>query len=239
MSNEIKITEIKNFDLKGGYVVDGFPHEGNAASIAAESMVRTSNFELAGYIDSELFPPISIIKEGVPNYPVSIFVNEKLKVAVFLSHLKVSESFSRDIATIILQYAKKHHCKQIISSMKIAGVSKNEKKAIAVCSTDKVKNTIKKLGMNFALNATIPGIPGMLLVQGRFSNQDVIVLLFSDNINKSTDLEYGAKLCLSISALIPNLSCNLKLISNEAIKAQKMIKKAQKDSKHIHSNMYR
>jgi uncharacterized protein len=237
MGSNITITEIKNFDLKDGYIIDGFPYDGYAGSIAAESMVRTSDFEFAGFMDSDSFSPVSIIKDGMPNYPVSIFVNEKLKVAVFLSHFQLSKSISKEIATAILQYAKKHQCKQIISSMKVTG-TKIPKGIGAIASTNNARDIIKKIGIDIALNATMSGIPGMLLIQGRFSNQDVIVLLFTEKSAKSTDLAYGAKLCLTIGMLIPNLPCNLKLITNEAIKVEKLIKKTQKDSKHLKNAMY-
>jgi len=237
MAIDIEITEIKDFDLKEGYIVDGFPYDGYAGSIAAESMIRTSEFKFVGFMDSKSFPPVSIIREGIPNYPINIFVNEKLKVAVFLSHLKLPESFSKEIAKAILEFAKKHQCKQIISSMKISGTNIS-KEISAIGSTTNARNTIKKLGINITLNATMPGIPGILLVDGRFSDQDVIVLLFSDKNNKNTDLEYGAKLCLAMGTLIPNLPCNLKLIQDEAVKVEKMIKKTQKESKNIEDVMY-
>lgn len=237
MGSNITITEIKDFDLKDGYIIDGFPYEGYAGSIAAESMVRTSDFELAGFMDSDVFSPVSIIKDGVPNYPVSIFVNKKLKVAVFLSHYQLSESVSKEIAAAILQYAKKHQCKQIISSMKVTGI-KIPNGIGAIASTDSARNVIKKIGIDTTLNAAISGIPGMLLVQGRFSNQDVIVLLFSEKSAKSTDLAHGAKLCLTMGMLIPKLPCNLKLITNETAKVEKLIKKTQKESKHLKNAMY-
>ena len=238
MTGDIKITELRDFDLKDGYIVDGFPYNGYAGSIAAESMVRTSEFEFAGFMDSNSFPPVSIVRDGIPNYPVCIFVNEKLKVAVFLSHLHLPDSFSKEIATSILQYAKKHNCKLVISSMKMTWASKSSKEISAIGSTSNARDRIKKLGMDIVLNATMPGIPGILLVQGRFSNQDVIVLLFSEKSNENTDLEWGAKLCLTIGMLIPNLPCNLKLINSETVKVEKMIKKTQKDSKHINDRMY-
>lgn len=237
MTYDIKITEVDDFDLKDGYIIDGFPYDSYAGSIAAESMVRTSNFEFVGFMDSKSFPPVTIVREGIPNYSVSIFVNKKLRAAVFLSHLHLPESFSKEIAAVILQFAKKHQCKLVISSMKISG-AKISREFNAIGSTDNARDVIKKLGMDIILNATIPGIPGILLVEGRFSNQDVIVLLFSEK-NKNTDLEYGAKLCLTIGMLVPNLPCNLKLIQNETVKVEKMIKKTQKDSKDIYDSMYK
>ena len=238
MTYKIKITEIEDFDLNDGYIVDGFPYDGYAGSIAAESMIRTSQFKFVGFMDSESFPPVSIIREGIANYPISIFVNEKLKVAVFLSHLHLPESFSKEIAKSILQFAKKHNCRLIISSMKITG-AKISKEFNAIGSTKNARDVIKKLGMDIVLNATMPGIPGILLVEGRFSNQDVIVLLFSQKSDKNTDLEFGAKLCLTIGMLVPNLPCNIKLIEDETVKVEKMIKKTQKDSKDIYDSMYK
>ena len=237
MAEDIRITEVKDFDLQDGHIIDGFPYDGHAGSIAAEAMVRTIGFEFAGFMDSKSFPPVSIVRDGIPNFPVSIFVNEKLKVAVFLSHLRLPESFSKGIATAILQYAKKHKCKQIISSMKVNEV-KTSKEINAIGSTDNARNIIKKLGMDTRLNAMITGIPGILLAQGRFSNQNVIVLLFSEKDNKNSDLEYGAKLCLTIGMLIPNLPCNIKLIEGETVKIEKMIIQTEKESKAIKDSMY-
>ena len=89
-SNEINIKEFKKINLEGGYLIDGFPSVGFSSAIATESMIHTSQFELGGVIDSETFPPISVIKNGKPNYPSRIFVNEDLKVGVFSSYLNLS-----------------------------------------------------------------------------------------------------------------------------------------------------
>ena len=78
-SSEIIIKEFKEFNLEEGYLIDGFPSVGLTSAIATESMIHTSQFELGGIIDSKNFPPISVIKEGKPNHPSRIFINEDLK----------------------------------------------------------------------------------------------------------------------------------------------------------------
>ena len=92
MFPRIRIKEIKPLNLEGGYLIDGFPSVGFSSAIATESMIHTSNFELGGIIDSDSFPPISVIKEGKPNYPTRIFVNEDLKVGIFSSYLTLDQS---------------------------------------------------------------------------------------------------------------------------------------------------
>ena len=64
MFPRITIKELKKINLEGGYLVDGFPSVGFSSAIATESMIHTSQFELAGVIDSDMFPPISLIKDG-------------------------------------------------------------------------------------------------------------------------------------------------------------------------------
>ncbi len=91
MFPRIRIRELKPLNLEGGYLIDGFPSVGFSSAIASESMIHTSQFELAGIIDSDMFPPISIIKDGKPNYPTRIFVNEDLKVGVFCHILLLIE----------------------------------------------------------------------------------------------------------------------------------------------------
>ncbi|GBL41755.1 hypothetical protein EMGBD3_11230 [Nitrosarchaeum sp.] len=83
MYSRIRIKELRPINLEGGYLIDGFPSVGFTSAIATESMIQTSQFSLAGIIDSDSFPPISLIKEGKPNYPTRIFVNDDLKVSVF------------------------------------------------------------------------------------------------------------------------------------------------------------
>ncbi len=98
MYPRITIRELRPLNLEGGYLIDGFPSVGFSSVIATESMIHTSQFKLAGIIDSDVFPPISLIKDGKPNYPTRIFVNDEIKVAAFVSHLTLVEPLHRGIA---------------------------------------------------------------------------------------------------------------------------------------------
>ena len=98
----MKVREVKELNLEGGYLIDGFPSIGYTSAISTESMIQTSQFELAGVITSDSFPAMSIIKEGKPNFPTRIFVNESSKVAIFLSYLTLHESLHRTAAKTML-----------------------------------------------------------------------------------------------------------------------------------------
>jgi uncharacterized protein len=237
MSPKIRIRELKPINLEGGYLIDGFPSVGFSSAIATESMIHTSRFELAGVIDSENFPPISIIKDGEPNFPTRVFVNEDLKVGVFLSFLTLDQSFHRVTAKTMLKWAKEHKIGLIVSSVAIKSPDGNEE-MMGIGSTDAARAKIKNAGLRVLEHGTIPGIPGTLLNEGRMFEQDVIVIIFHTS-GKGPGFKSSAQLCMAMSKLIPGATCDIPSLQKEAEKAEITIKETQEESKHLKDSMYR
>ncbi len=236
MFPRIRVKELKPLNLEGGYLVDGFPSVGFSSAIATESMIHTSKFELVGIIDSDSFPPISLIKDGKPNYPTRIFANEDLKVGVFLSYLTLDRSLHRIVAKTMLKWAKKHKIGLIISSVAIKSKDGNES-VIGVGNTDSARTKIREAGLKVLEHGTIPGIPAMLLNEGSMMNQDVIVIIFYTD-GKGPDFKSSAQICIAMSQLIPGASCDIPSLQQEAEKAEVIVKEAEKESKQPDS-MYR
>ncbi len=237
MFPRIRIKESKPLNLEGGFLIDGFPSVGFSSAIASESMIHTSKFELAGIIDSDSFPPISIVKDGKPNYPTRIFVNEDLKVGVFLSYLTIDQSLHRTMAKAMLKWAKKHKIGLIVSSVAIKSPEGNEKMK-AIGSTDSARTKITEAGLKVLEHGTVPGIPGMLLNEGCITEQDVIVIIFHADV-KGPDFKSSADLCMAMSQLIPGATCNIPSLQQEAEKAEVIIKEAEEESKNLKDSMYR
>jgi len=233
----IKIKELKTLNLEGGYLIDGFPSVGFTSAIASESMIHTSKFELVGIIDSDIFPPISIIKDGKPNYPTRIFVDEDLKVGVFLSYLTIDQSLHRTVAKAMLKWAKKHKIGLIVSSVAIKSPEGN-KKMKAIGSTDSARAKITEAGLKVLEHGTVPGIPGMLLNEGCATEQDVIVIIFHAD-GKGPDFKSSAQLCMAMSQLIPGASCDIPSLQQEAEKAEVIIKEAEEETRSLRDSMYR
>ena len=237
MYSRIRIKELRPINLEGGYLIDGFPSVGFTSAIATESMIQTSQFSLAGIIDSDSFPPISLIKEGRPNYPTRIFVNDDLKVSVFLSYLTLHESLHRVVAKTMLNWAKKQKIELIVSSMAVKSLDGLEG-IVAVGNTDSARIKLKESGLKVLEYGTIPGIPGMLLNEGSMTNQDVIVILFHSD-GTGPDFRSSAELCLGMSQLIPGTSCDIPLLQKEAAKAEQSIKETDEESRQLKDSIYR
>ena len=237
MLPRIRIKELKTLNLEGGYLIDGFPSVGFSSAIASESMIHTSKFELVGIIDSDIFPPISIIKDGKPNYPTRIFVDEDLKVGVFLSYLTIDQSLHRTVAKAMLKWAKKHKIGLIVSSVAIKSPDGN-KKMKAIGSTDSARVKITEAGLKVLEHGTVPGIPGMLLNEGCATEQDVVVIIFHA-AGKGPDFKSSAQLCMAMSQLIPGASCDIPSLQQEAERAEVIIKEAEEESRSLRDSMYR
>jgi len=233
----IRIKEIKPINIEGGYLIDGFPSTGFTSAIATESLIHTSQFELAGIIDSDSFPPVSIIKNGIPNYPTRIFVNNQLKVAIFSSYLTLHESLHKTIARNMLKWSREHKCSLIISSVAVKGTD-NQKQITAAASTEAAKSKLKDAEISILEHGTIPGIPGSLLNEGMLYNQNVAVILFNSQ-QVAPDFKSSVQLCLAMSKLIPGVSCNIETLQKEAETAEHDIKETEEEAKSLKDLMYR
>jgi uncharacterized protein len=234
---KITIKEFRPLNLEGGYLIDGFPSVGLSSVIATESMMHASQFKLAGIVDSDVFPPISLIKNGEPNFPARLFVNDDIKVAAFLSHIAVEGSLHKIIAKKMLSWAKKEKISLIVSSVPVNS-AEDKDEIMAVGSTEKCRKKIKELGLKTLENGTVPGIPGVLLNEGSLNQQDVIVILFSSD-GTSPDFRSSAKLCMVMSQLIPGTSCDIISLQKEAEKIEQIIKTDVNEAKHLKDSMYR
>ncbi|MGB6462609.1 MAG: PAC2 family protein [Nitrosotalea sp.] len=236
MGNEITVRELKSINIEGGFVVDGFPYAGLANAIATESLINTtSEFELAGVLDSELFPPISIIRDEVPNFPARIFVNEDLKVAVFSSYLTPHESLHREVARTMLNWANDHKCSLIVSS---SAVKTDEKPfVIGVASTENAKKRLTDAEIPILKNGTVPGIPGILLNEGSITKTNVIVLLYKGQ-ETGPDFRAGAEICMAMSKLVPGASCDFRTLMSEAENIEQSLKQTEQDAGPLRDAIY-
>ena len=234
---KIRIRDTRAVNLEGGYLIDGFPSVGLSGAIATESMIRTSDFTQAGVLDSDGFPPISLVKDGTPSYPTRLFVNDKLKVSVFLSYLALHESMHKTAAKTMLSWARKQKIGLIVSSVAVKSSDISEG-IVAVGSTESARAKLTSAGLETLRHGLIPGIPGMLLNEGSMTEQDVIVILFQSTGTRP-DFESSAKLFMAMSQLIPGTSCDIQALQKEAEKAEKIIKTTGENSKHLKDSMYR
>ena len=235
MNQEISIKETSSINVENGFIINGFPSTGLSSAIATELIINTSNFQLAGIIDSDYFPPISIIKNGAPNYPTRIFVNNDIRAAIFSSYIVLDASLHRNVARVMLNWANEKKCSTIISSITVRSDSKE---LMGIASTGAARGKLVDSGIKIVENAAIPGIPGVLLNEGMMNAQNVIVLLVGSK-SDTPDLRAAYTLCDGLSRLVPGISCNLSLLEKQAKQIEEEMKQVETESRDLSDSMYR
>jgi uncharacterized protein len=118
--NGIDIIDIKEKNIKGAYVIDGFPSVGLVGSIVANYMVSFLNLEQIGVVDSIYFPSISLIRDGIPLSPVRIYAGAlgskgQDKVVVFVSEFQPAQDILKPLSITMMDWVEDHKCKAVIS----------------------------------------------------------------------------------------------------------------------------
>jgi uncharacterized protein len=218
----IEIRKLKEINIEGGIVFDGFYNIGLTSTIACGCFINSLKTELVGILDSPLFSPMSVIYDGKPNFPARIYANEEKKLGFFVSELVLDPSAYRPVANVILGWSKDNKCKTIIS---IAGnaiekedriTKKEEEPSINVISNSPIiMKELDDIGILPLKNGTINGIPGILLNESNWKNIDVIVFTV-DFMAGVPDCRAAANVVQAISKIVPEAYCEIQLLIKEA-----------------------
>ena len=244
----IEIRKLKEINIEGGVVFDGFHNIGLTSTIACGCFINSLKTELVGILDSSLFSPMSIIYDGKPNFPARIYANEEKKLGFFVSELVLDPSAYRPVADIILRWSKDNKCKTIIS---IAGkaiekedltttTKEEEEPSLTVISNSPIiMNELNKVGILPLKNGTINGIPGILLNESNWKNIDVIVFIV-DFIAGLPDFRAAANVVQAISKIVPEAYCEIQLLIKEAENIENNLKMINSEtSNKFEKQMYR
>ncbi len=237
---DIEIRDLKSVNLQGGTVIDGFPSLGLANAIASECIIESLQLEPVAIIDSIMFPSMSTIYKSKPYFPTRIHANEELKLAIFISELRLKEPLLKDIGRIMIKWAKEHQCSLILSS---AGLpveeadSANGMDVLSVGSTEGAVKRIQAKKINVLDHGVITGIPGVLLSEGRVQNIDVIVFLVKV-LKDLPDFRAAALVSEVLAEFAPSCRCDTASLVIEAEKVEKRLKKIHNESKPLTDIMY-
>jgi uncharacterized protein len=215
----IEIRKLKEINIEGGVVFDGFHGIGLTSTIAIGCFINSLKTELVGILDSPLFPPLSVIYNAKPNFPARIYANEEKKLAFFVSEAILESSAYRQIAHTILNWSNYNKCKTIISvaTREIEKESRTKKEpALYVMSNSlSIMKELNDIGILSFKNGTINGIPGILLNESNWKNIDVVVFVV-DVISGIPDFRAAANVAQVVSKIVPEAYCEIKPLIKEA-----------------------
>ena len=239
----IEIRKLKEINIEGGVVFDGFHGIGLTSTIAIGCFINSLKTELVGILDSTLFPPISVIYNTKPNFPARIYANEEKKLAFFVSEAILESSAYRQIAHTLLNWSNYNKCKTIIS---VAGReiekedrTKKEPSLYVISNSPIIMKELNDVGILSLKNGTVNGIPGILLNESNWKNIDVVVFVV-DVISGVPDFRAAANVAQVVSKIVPEAYCEIKPLIKEAENIEKNLKMVRSQtSNKFKERMYR
>ncbi len=226
MSN-IRIIEIEEMNIRNAYVVDGFPSTGLVGSIVANYLVKSLGLRQIGVVDSDTFPAVSMIKEGIPTSPVRVYAGEinggKDRMVVFVSEFQPLPHDIKELGKIIMDWVEDHKCRMIISP---EGLSTKQTKdppdrkegdghVMAVGSTTEAREMLTSNGIPIFDAGVIVGLSGVLLNEGFNRLFDVITIL-SEASTDFPDARAAAAVTKTIDKLVLQGSLDIEPLLQEA-----------------------
>ena len=219
---EVKIHQIKEVNLKGSTLIAGFPSVGLVSTIISNYLIETFEMELIAVIDSDLFPPMSLVKNGVPNYPLRIYAGEHAcrgdicdQLVVCISEFHPPVALIKPIAESIFNWAEANMCDVIIApeGLVVGGEAKDADDLsshifyIGNCSPNCSKEVSMlferpgELGLEPFMNGVINGVSGELLNLGTLRDFSVLNLLVGSH-KELPDARAAAKVIEVIDKLV-------------------------------------
>lgn len=215
----IEIRKLKEINIEGGVVFDGFHGIGLTSTIAIGCFINSLKTELVGILDSPLFPPISVIYNTKPNFPARIYANEEKKLAFFVSEAILESSAYRQIAHTILKWSNYNKCKTVISvasrEIEKEDRTKKEPSLYVISNSQIIMKELNDIGILPLKNGTVNGIPGVLLNESNWKNIDVVVFVV-DIISGVPDFRAAANVAQVVSKIVPEVYCEIKPLIKEA-----------------------
>jgi uncharacterized protein len=236
---------VKKVNLKGGTPIDGFPIGGLANSIASMCFMNSVRDELVSIIDSSSFPPISMVSNGIGNFPTRIYANENLKVAYLISELNLDPSIYYCLSRTILRWARENGCELVISAGTLLDEGPNHSqkehefdRVFGVASTKRARDRIKSAKtIREVSNGSVSWIPALLLNEGMILNFDVIVLL-GETIKEASEYGPAASISEAIMKLVPGLSCDIRTLLTKAETFEQYLRRVRSGRKDSAISLY-
>src|SRR4030042_1576161 len=240
---EIEIVELKKTDLRNAVVIDGFPSVGLVSSIVANYLIALLKMEYIAVMDSDLFPTLSLIRNGEPLGPARVYARPELKpgepqVVVFSTELQPSANLLRDIGTAIADYAQAQKCRLIISAGGLIvereeGVEPDETggeiAVYGIGSTESAQAMLLQADAEPFVEGVISGTAGVLLNAGRGRNLDVITLSAGARPD-TADARAAALILAAIDQMILHMNLNVEPLCKEAERLEAQLKILHKDA---------
>ena len=215
---DIRLRKFKDVDLAEGTVMAALPSVGLVSTIAATYMISALEMDQIMAVDSDDFPPLSMVYAHKPKYPVRVYAAPAARLGCFISEIPLPARAHRAIARTLIEWSKAQRARRIIC---LEGLPAPQEEGVeevhvwGVGSTEDANADIRTADIPFLETGIVSGVAGMLLNEGRWEKYPVIALL-AEARPYMPDAHAAAQLVRAADSLLEEVEIDLAPLLEQA-----------------------
>ena len=160
---------------KSPVILAGFPGIGLVGNIVATQITSELKMTQIGTIESRLFPPITVLFDGLTHAPVRIYEDPKNNFIVVLSDILIHPMIAYDIGKAVIGWAQSLNAKLNIP---IAGIATmREERTVYAAATSAEQLSLVKDKTETLVTGSISGIAGSIMNESHINKLPALCLL--------------------------------------------------------------
>jgi len=197
---------------KNPVILEGFPGIGLVGNIVATQIASELKMKQIGTIESRLFPPITVLFDGLTYAPVRIYEDPRDNLIVVLSDILIHPMIAYDIGKAVIGWAQSLNAKLNIP---IAGIATmREERTVYAAATGTEQLSLVKDKTETLVTGSISGIAGSIMNESHINKLPALCLL-GETQGPTPDPRAAARVIDVVSNVL-NLSISTQKLVEEA-----------------------
>jgi len=197
---------------KSPVILAGFPGIGLVGNIVATQIAAELKMTQIGTIESRLFPPITVLFDGLTHAPVRIYEDPQNNFIVVLSDILIHPMIAYDIGKAVIGWAQSLNAKLNIP---IAGIATmREERTVYAAATGAEQLSLVKDKTETLVTGSISGIAGSIMNESHVNKLPALCLL-GETQGPTPDPRAAARVIDVVSNVL-NLNISTKKLVEEA-----------------------
>ncbi|MGB9372479.1 MAG: proteasome assembly chaperone family protein [Halobacteriota archaeon] len=205
---------------KSPIILAGFPGIGLVGNIVATQIASELKMTQIGTIESRLFPPITVLFDGLTHAPVRIYEDPQNNFIVVLSDILIHPMIAYDIGKAVIGWARSLNAKLNIP---IAGIATmREERTVYAAATGAEQLSLVKDKTETLVTGSISGIAGSIMNESHINKLPALCLL-GETQGPTPDPRAAARVIDVVSNVL-----------NVSISTQKLVEEADQIETELH-----
>lgn len=155
------VYEIKKIPIKSPIIFAGFVGPGLAGPLSVGYIIEKLKLQEIGYLHSKYLPPSTVFMQGRLRHPFRFYSNKKGSICAIICEVTLKAEGLYNIASIILDWAQKKGCKELVV---LDGVASEEHDNQTFCAAEQdLCRIMQDKQISMITQGFITGIPGSIL----------------------------------------------------------------------------